>query len=72
MTQYFRLNYFYSRKDSGSYYITLENDKELDEDLDEDEIIDMAVKTNQISSDVSDSIVNIEAIDEDEFNIVSK
>lgn len=76
-TLYFVANYFYSKKDSGSYYLKI-NKAELDKMMNstlaranffekDDSILQLAVETNQMEESDVRNITDIEEISEDEF-----
>lgn len=59
---YYCINYFYSRKDSGSYF--LKTDKLLDS---EDEVFEEAITTGLIPECEFDNLVNYEEITDEEY-----
>ena len=66
---YYRLNYFYSRKDSGSKFVSF-TQEELDNFsavlLDEDDIIDEALRLDKITIEEAEHIVDVERLEDDE------
>lgn len=65
---YYCINYFYSRKDSGSYF--LKTEKHLDT---EEEVFEEAISTGLIPVWEFDNLVNYEEItDEDYFHATGK
>jgi len=66
---YYRLNYFFSRKDSGSVFasFTQEELNNINDPLiDEDDIIEVALKLGKLSPDMASNIIDVERMDDDE------
>lgn len=71
MFQYFILNYFFTRGDSGSIFVRIHEDVLLQKGymkLSDDEIIEEAVKSNQLNPDFKNNVTDIEPSDESEYN----
>lgn len=66
---YYRLNYFFSRKDSGSVFVSFTKEEldGIDDPLiDEDDIIEVALKLGKLSPDMVSNIVEVERMDDEE------
>ncbi len=66
---YFRLNYFYSRKDSGSKFVSF-TQEEFDNFsavlIDTDDVIEEALKLKKITTEEAEHTVDVERLEEDE------
>lgn len=66
---YYRLNYFFSRKDSGSVFASFtqeELDSIVDPLIDDDDIIELGLKLGKISPSMVENIVDVERMDDEE------
>lgn len=68
---YWRLDYFYDRKNSGSFYVKI-NNKELTKTIEslyeeESSVIHLAVESNQIDEGDCRHISFVEKIEEEEY-----
>lgn len=61
-TFYYCINYFYSRKDSGSYF--LKTNRKIQ---DQEEIFEEAIKTGLIPECEFDNLVNADEISKEEY-----
>lgn len=62
---YYDFGYFFSRKDSGSCRVTLDIDLG-DGDIDTDEAVNLALKAGQLDEEISDNIVYVNKLTEEE------
>lgn len=70
MAQFFKLNYFRSRKNNGSFRIKIDDYTIIESGhlkWDDDEIIAEAVKSKQIPTEDAEFIVDVECIEEEEY-----
>lgn len=63
---YYELCYFYSRKDSGSFYV--ESNKNMEDFYGEDEFLDYLVECGKISYELAQQVIQINEITKAEYD----